>query len=96
MVMGFCACNQASEPGMPGHDVTVIVDGKTLSDKGYIKQARTMVPLRAISEAFGFRVEWVGNGAKLPVQIYPKVPGVEIKGIADDFGYFAMKPAVKT
>lgn len=92
MVMVFVPVTQASEPGIPGHDVTVIVDGKTLSDKGYIKQARTMVPLRAISEAFDFRVEWVGNEAKHPIQIYPKVPGVEIKGIANDFGYFAMKP----
>ena len=75
--------------------VKVVVDGRVIQTdvSAYIKNARTMVPLRAISEAFGFDVQYVASAVD-PVRITPILPGVneQIKGVASDFGYFSLRP----
>lgn len=80
--------------------VRVIVDGREIQTDvpAYIKNARTMVSLRFVAEAFGFKVMWAGKGAVDPVQIYPVLPGVndQLQGVADDFGYFALRPGEKS
>lgn len=80
--------------------VRVVVDGREIATDvpAYIKNARTMVPLRFVAEAFGFKVVWAGEGAAYPVQIYPVLPGVndQLQGVADDFGFYALQPGEKT
>jgi hypothetical protein len=41
--------------------VTVIVDGKTLNTPGLLINDTTYVPLRAVSESLGAKVEWDGR-----------------------------------
>ncbi|BAF60677.1 hypothetical membrane protein [Pelotomaculum thermopropionicum SI] len=78
----------------------IYVNGKLIQSDvpAYIKNARTMVPIRFIAEAFGFKVNWAGMNAVHPVQIYPVLPGVndQAKGVADDYGFFALKPGDTT
>ena len=42
-------------------DYAVVVNGVQLEKKGYMDGDKIMVPLRAIAEALGFEVEWVGE-----------------------------------
>ncbi len=48
---------------VPRHDITVIVDGKTVSfdQPPVLHNGRTMVPLRAIFEAINATVDWYAN-----------------------------------
>ncbi|MCL6478810.1 MAG: copper amine oxidase N-terminal domain-containing protein [Peptococcaceae bacterium] len=88
----FASAAQADED----KEITIIVDGQKIQPDvpAYISHARTMVPLRFIAEAFGFKVNWAGEDAVDPVQIYPVIPGVnnQLQGVADDFGYFGLRP----
>jgi hypothetical protein len=81
-------------------DIKIYVDGKQVQTDvpAYIKSGRTMVPLRFIAEAFGFKVVWAGEDAKYPIQVYPVVPGVndQLKGAVVDFGFFDLRPGMNT
>lgn len=79
--------------------VRVVVAGREIKTDvpAYLKNARTMVPLRAVSEAFGFDVQYVASAVD-PVRITPILPGVndQIKGVASDFGYFSLRPGERS
>lgn len=52
---------------------TMLIDGQTsnppLSVAPYIKSSRTMVPIRAISQAFGARVEWLPEDKSITITL---------------------------
>jgi len=91
LVLAFAGTVWAQEK-----EITIYVDGKQVVPDvpAYIQNGRTMVPLRFIAEAFGFKVNWAGEGAEWPIQIYPVIAGVndQLKGVAGDFGFFGMRP----
>jgi|GEM_PF-2887314 len=76
-------------------EITIIVDGKQIQSDvpPYITSGRVMVPLRFVTEAFGYGVTWAPD-AEWPVQIYPVLPGLTFgKGsVAKDFGFIGMEP----
>lgn len=56
---------EPSSTGTSG-EIEIIIDGKSLAipegyGKAFIKQSRTMIPLRAVSEALDCKVEWVND-----------------------------------
>lgn len=79
-------------------NISIYVDGKLIQPdvQPYLQSDRVMVPLRFISEAFGFRVNYAPQ-AEYPVQIYPVLAGInsKLRGVADDFGFFALRPGDK-
>ena len=50
-------------------DYAVVVNGVQLEKKGYMDGDKVMIPLRAIAEALGFEVEWVGESESVWLQI---------------------------
>lgn len=91
LAVAFAPCSAAR-----AQEIAIFVDGRRVVPDvpAYIKNGRTMVPLRFVAEAFGFNVVWAGEGAEWPIQIYPVIPGVndQLKGVASNFGFFGMRP----
>lgn len=81
-------------------EIKIYVDGRQVQTDvpAYIKSGRTMVPLRFIAEAFGFKVVWAGENTEYPIQVYLVVPGVndQLKGAVADFGFFVLRPGTTT
>lgn len=76
-------------------DIKVVVDGREIAQKGIAVQGRTLVPLRAVTEAFGWQVIWAGQDTVRPIQIYPVLPGIEPPAqgsVYSCYGFLGMKP----
>ena len=82
-------------PAFAEEKINIYVNGKqVVSDvPPYIKSARVMVPLRFVAQAWQYSVNFAEK-AEHPIQICPVLEGVndQLKGVAGDFGYFALKP----
>lgn len=48
-------------------DISIVINGKTMEteDKPYIKEGRTLVPIRLISENLGIQVDWDGDNREV-------------------------------
>lgn len=72
VLVAFCFASFVPFAAAADEPVTIIVDGTELSIKGLVRDSRTLVPVREVTEAMGAEVTWVPETQQ--VSIWRNIP----------------------
>lgn len=82
LAIGSSELRKSGDWGSTGSTSISVLDAPPL-----IKNNRTLVPLRAVSEAFGVKVEWNGTTRTATLTTLKDISGLKTLGAIEDAGY---------